>query len=94
MSTVAPPPPDVAAPSQTAALIVNSVQTSVFLLLGPFVSLYGPSIFRIVTLIRSLFAVSEQLRLASLPLCWTCTPWFLGGRDAAVASSPLVLPWH
>ena len=45
-------------PDQTASLIANIVQAGVFLVLGPFVCVYGPSIIHLVTLIRSLFAMN------------------------------------
>ena len=45
-------------PSQTATLVANIVQAVVFVALGPFVTVYGPSLIHLVTLIRSLFAMN------------------------------------
>ena len=44
--------------SQSAALVASIVQGGVFLLMGPFVCIFGPAIIHIVTLIRSLFAMN------------------------------------
>ena len=46
------------APNQTASLVSSLVQAGVFLFLGPAVCAYGPAFFRIVVVIRSLFAVN------------------------------------
>jgi len=45
-------------PDQTAALIANIIQASIFVSVGPFVAIYGPAIFRVTTLLRSLFAMN------------------------------------
>uniref|UniRef100_A0A7S2BBN9 Uncharacterized protein n=1 Tax=Haptolina brevifila TaxID=156173 RepID=A0A7S2BBN9_9EUKA len=47
-----------AVPDNTASLVASTLQAAVFLFLGPFVCIYGPSIIHIVTLIRSLFAMN------------------------------------
>jgi len=55
-----------ALPDQSVALIVNIIQAGIFVTLGPFVCVLGPTIIHIVTFIRSLFAMNYMLFIGSV----------------------------